>query len=54
MEAQPDFRDLLELFNAHDVNYVIVGAFALAFHGVPRLTGDLDILGRSLGSALDT
>ena len=43
MEVQPDFRDLLALFNVHKVEYVIVGAYALAFHGVPRFTGDLDI-----------
>jgi hypothetical protein len=43
MEAQPDFRELLALFNAHRVEYMIVGAYALAFHGVPRFTGDLDL-----------
>ena len=37
MEVQQDFRDLLELFNAHKVEYMIVGAYALAFHGYPRL-----------------
>jgi len=44
MEAQPDFKELLALFNAHRVEYVIVGAYALAFHGAPRFTGDLDLL----------
>ena len=43
MEVQPDFRDLLELFNAHNVSYMIVGGYALAFHGAPRFTGDIDI-----------
>jgi hypothetical protein len=43
MEIQPDFKELLELLNAHNVDYVIVGAYALAFHGVPRFTGDIDI-----------
>ncbi len=43
MEAQPDFKELLELFNAHHVKYLVVGGYALAFHGVPRFTGDLDI-----------
>ena len=46
MEVQPDFKDLLELFNAHRVDYLIKGAYALAFHGAPRYTGDLDILVR--------
>ena len=44
MEVQQDFRDLLALFNAHGVEYVVVGGYALAFHGAPRFTGDLDIL----------
>ncbi len=43
MEVQQDFRDLLALFNAHHVDYVIVGAHALAYHGAPRYTGDMDI-----------
>ncbi len=44
MEVQPDFRDLLALFNKHMVEYIIVGAYALGFHGAPRYTGDLDVL----------
>ena len=44
MEVQPDFRELLALLNAHEVEYIIVGAYALAFHGAPRFTADLDIL----------
>jgi hypothetical protein len=46
MEVQEDFRDLLALFNANKVDCLIVGAHALAYHGVPRYTGDLDILVR--------
>ena len=44
MEAQKDFKELLESFNARRVDYVIVGGYALAFHGAPRFTGDLDVL----------
>ncbi|HEX5020193.1 MAG TPA: hypothetical protein VFX54_06025 [Candidatus Binatia bacterium] len=44
MEVQPDFKELLALFNDHCVSYLIVGGYALAFHGAPRFTGDLDIL----------
>ncbi|MBI2571380.1 MAG: hypothetical protein HYV63_30605 [Candidatus Schekmanbacteria bacterium] len=44
METQPDFRELFALFNAHHVEYLIVGGYALAFYGAPRFTGDLDIL----------
>jgi hypothetical protein len=43
METQPDFRELLALFNAYRVESLIVGGYALAFHGAPRFTGDLDI-----------
>jgi len=47
MEAPPDdFRELLALLNSHEVEYVIVGGYALAFHGAPRFTGDLDVLVR--------
>ena len=44
MSVQPDFKELLALFNAHRVKYLIVGGYALAFHGAPRMTGDLDLL----------
>jgi hypothetical protein len=43
MEPYKDFKELLELFNAKGVEYVVVGGYALAFHGAPRYTGDLDL-----------
>ena len=43
MEVQKDFRDFLALLNAHEVKFMIVGGYALAFHGVPRFTGDIDV-----------
>ncbi len=43
MEIQKDFRDLLVLLNKNDVAFMIVGGYALAFHGAPRFTGDIDI-----------
>jgi hypothetical protein len=43
MEVQKDFKDLFALFNDHHVEYIIVGSYALAFHGAPRYTGDIDI-----------
>lgn len=46
MDVQPDFRDLLALLNEHKVEYLIVGGYALAFHGAPRFTGDIDIFVR--------
>jgi len=41
--VSPDFRDLLFEFNAHGVEYLVVGAYALAAHGRVRATGDLDV-----------
>jgi hypothetical protein len=38
-----DFRDLLAEFNAHGVEYIVVGAHALAAHGHVRATKDLDV-----------
>ncbi|HEX5760838.1 MAG TPA: hypothetical protein VF121_16735 [Thermoanaerobaculia bacterium] len=39
----PDFRDLLAEFNAAGVDYLVVGAHALAAHGHVRATKDLDV-----------
>ncbi len=39
----PDFADMLSALSAAGVEFLIVGAHALAAHGVPRATGDLDI-----------
>jgi hypothetical protein len=39
----PDFRDILSTFNAEGVEYLIVGGYALAAHGLPRATGDFDL-----------
>jgi len=44
MEVQKDFKEFLEYVNKNNVEYVIVGACALAFYGMPRYTGDIDIL----------
>jgi hypothetical protein len=41
-----DFNDLLSTFNAHGVEYLVVGAHALAAHGRIRATKDLDVLVR--------
>jgi hypothetical protein len=44
MALSKDWREFLELLNSRGVDYVVVGAQSLAFHGRPRHTGDLDIL----------
>jgi predicted nucleotidyltransferase len=41
-----DFRDLLVLLADAGVEFVIVGAYALAFHGAPRASGDIDLFVR--------
>ena len=41
-----DFRDVLVLFADAGVEFVIVGAYALAFHGAPRASGDIDLFVR--------
>ena len=49
MESIPihkDFRELCEFLTAGKIEFLIVGGYALAFHGSPRFTGDLDILVR--------
>ena len=43
MEFNQDFRDMLVALNDADVDYLVVGAYAVAAHGFPRATGDLDI-----------
>ncbi len=44
MLINSDLREFIELLNLKEVDYVIVGAFAVAWHGYPRYTADLDIL----------
>jgi hypothetical protein len=39
----PDYKDLLSAFNAHGVEYLVVGAQAMAAYGRVRATGDLDV-----------
>src|SRR5712691_7718210 len=46
MDLAPDFEEFIASLIAHGVEFVIVGAYALAFHGAPRFTGDLDVLVR--------
>ena len=43
MSANNGFKDLLVEFNAHKVEFLIVGAHALAAHGLVRATKDLDV-----------
>ena len=47
MPLPEDWRAFIESLNSHEVEYVVVGAVALAHHGFPRYTGDLDVLVRN-------
>jgi hypothetical protein len=38
-----DFKEFIELLNENDVRYLVVGGYAVAFHGQPRYTKDIDI-----------
>ena len=39
-----DFREFCPLLNEEKIDFLIVGGYAVAFHGAPRATGDIDIL----------
>jgi hypothetical protein len=43
MALQPDYKDILAAFAAHSVEYLVVGGYAVGFHGRPRFTKDLDL-----------
>lgn len=61
MKLQSDLREFIELLLSRGVDFVVVGGHAVAFHGYPRLTDDVDLLirptlenGRLVIEALDT
>lgn len=39
----PDFKEFLRLLKEHDVRYLLIGAYAVNYHGYIRATGDMDI-----------
>ena len=52
MIISPDFKEFITLLNTHNVRYLVVGGYAVAFHGHPRYTKDIDIwLERTLENA---
>lgn len=44
MKLQQDLREFVALLNSHRVEFMVVGGHAVAFHGHPRFTGDIDFL----------
>ena len=60
MKLPPDLRAFVESLNAAKAKYVIVGGYAVAFHGHPRFTGDIDFFiestpenGQRVANAID-
>ncbi len=43
MMLSKDFKEFIELLNGHKVRYLVVGGYAVAFHGHPRYTKDLEV-----------
>ena len=43
MILNPDFKEFFQLLNDNDVRYLIIGGYAVAYHGYPRYTKDIDV-----------
>ncbi|MDQ3813741.1 MAG: nucleotidyltransferase [Armatimonadota bacterium] len=42
-QLPPDFKEFLQLLNSKGVEYLLVGGYAVGYHGYPRTTGDMDV-----------
>lgn len=43
IELHPDFKEFLKYLNSQKVEYLLVGGYAVGYHGYPRATGDMDV-----------
>ncbi len=43
MQLPQDFKEFLQLLNSEKIEYLVVGGYAVGYHGYPRPTGDLDV-----------
>jgi hypothetical protein len=43
IKLDKDSKEFIELLNSNSINYMIAGGHAVAFHGYPRATGDMDV-----------
>jgi hypothetical protein len=43
IQLPPDFKEFLKLLTSNDVAYILVGGYAVNYHGYPRATADIDI-----------
>ena len=39
----PDFKEFLNLLNSHQVEYLLIGGYAVGYHGYPRATAEMDL-----------
>ena len=42
-ELPRDFKEFLQLLNSNEVEYLLIGGYAVGYYGYPRATGDIDI-----------
>ena len=43
IQLPQDFKEFLKLLNKHEVKYLLIGGYAVSYHGYPRSTADMDI-----------
>lgn len=43
IQLPPDFKEFLKLLNKHKVDYLLVGGYAVSYHGYPRAIAGMDI-----------
>src|SRR5689334_4362487 len=43
IQLPSDFKEFLKLLNSHEVRYLLIGGYAVNYHGYPRATGDIDV-----------
>ena len=43
IEFPKDFKEFLQLLNSKEVEFLVIGGYAVGYHGYPRATGDMDI-----------
>jgi len=43
MVLPPDFKEFLKLLNDRNIQYLLIGGYAVGYHGYPRATNDMDI-----------
>jgi predicted nucleotidyltransferase len=43
IKLHPDFKEFLRLLNAQNIEYLLIGGYAVGYYGYPRATNDMDI-----------